>query len=157
MDINTLAAWGEFIGGIAVVVSLVYLASQIRQNSKLLRVSATVAIATSERLNVSAMMDDPSLARAWTIETAEFESLPEIERARLGAFVAIQVSTFHQNYYFQKDGVIRDEVWKAQKRINASLFRQAWTQKVWSDSRLSFSDEFGEFVDDLIRESEAAG
>ena len=157
MDINTLAAWGEFIGGIAVVVSLVYLASQIRQNSKLLRVSATVAIATSERLNVSAMMDDPSLARAWTIETAEFESLPEIEQARLGAFVALQVSTFHQNYYFQKDGVARDEVWKAQKRINASLFRQAWTQKVWSDSRLSFSDEFGEFVDDLIRESEAAG
>ena len=33
MDITTLAAWGEFIGGIAVVVSLIYLASQIRQNS----------------------------------------------------------------------------------------------------------------------------
>jgi hypothetical protein len=33
MDITILAAWGEFIGGIAVVVSLVYLASQIRQNS----------------------------------------------------------------------------------------------------------------------------
>jgi hypothetical protein len=41
LDITTLAAWGEFIGGIAVVVSLIYLASQIRQNSKLLRVSAT--------------------------------------------------------------------------------------------------------------------
>jgi hypothetical protein len=26
MDITTLAAWGEFLGGIAVVVSLVYLA-----------------------------------------------------------------------------------------------------------------------------------
>jgi hypothetical protein len=35
MDITILAAWGEFIGGIAVVVSLVYLASQIRQNSRL--------------------------------------------------------------------------------------------------------------------------
>ena len=35
MDITTLAAWGEFLGGIAVVVSLVYLASQIRQNSRL--------------------------------------------------------------------------------------------------------------------------
>ncbi len=34
MDITTLAAWGEFLGGIAVVVSLVYLASQIRQISK---------------------------------------------------------------------------------------------------------------------------
>ena len=39
MDITTLAAWGELLGGIAVVVSLIYLASQIRQNSQLLRTS----------------------------------------------------------------------------------------------------------------------
>ena len=45
LDITTLEAWGEFIGGIAVVVSLVYLASQIRQNSKLMRVS-TAAVAS---------------------------------------------------------------------------------------------------------------
>ncbi len=42
-DITTLAAWGEFIGGIAVVVSLIYLAGQVRQNSKLVRASTTAA------------------------------------------------------------------------------------------------------------------
>jgi len=157
MDITTLAAWGEFIGGIAVVVSLIYLASQIRQNSRLLQVSATVAIANSERSSTSAQVDEPSLARMWTMETAEFESLPEIEQIRLASFVALQLSTYQQNYYFQKDGVIRDEVWKAQKRLDASLLSQAWTQKVWSDSRIAYSDEFGEFVDGLIREGEAAG
>ena len=157
MDINTLAAWGEFLGGIAVVVSLVYLASQIRQNSRLLQVSTTVAIANSERESTRAQVDEPSLALIWTMESAEFESLPEIEQVRLGTFVALQLSTFHQNYYFQKDGVIRDEVWQAQKRLNASLFGRAWTQKVWSDSRISFSDEFGDFMDGLIHEGEAAG
>ncbi len=45
MDITTLAAWGEFLGGIAVVSSLIYLASQIRQNSRLLQVSATASLA----------------------------------------------------------------------------------------------------------------
>jgi len=43
MEITTLAAWGEFLGGIAVVVSLVYLAAQIRQNSRLLRTSTASA------------------------------------------------------------------------------------------------------------------
>jgi len=157
MDITTLAAWGEFLGGIAVVVSLVYLASQIQQNSRLLQVSTTVAIATSERINMSAQMDQPSLVRIWTMETAEFEDLPEIEQVRLGTFVSFQISTFHQNYYFQKDGVLRDEVWKAQTRLNASLLRRAWTQEVWSLSRLGYSDEFGDFIGGLIREGEAAG
>ena len=157
MDINTLAAWGEFLGGIAVVVSLVYLASQIRQNSRLLQVSTTVAIANSERESTRAQVDEPSLALIWTMESAEFESLPEIEQVRLGTFVALQLSTFHQNYYFRKDGVVRDEVWKAQSRSYGPLFRQAWMQKIWSDARLSYSDEFGDFVDGLIREGEAAG
>jgi hypothetical protein len=91
------------------------------------------------------------------METAEFESLPEIEQVRLGTFVASQLSTLHQNYYFQKDGVLRDEMWKGKKRLNASLLRRAWTQEVWSLSRIGYSDEFAEFVDGLIREGEAAG
>ena len=37
MDITTLAAWGEFLGGIAVVASLIYLAGQIRMNTKTVR------------------------------------------------------------------------------------------------------------------------
>jgi len=157
MDITTLAAWGEFLGGIAVVVSLIYLAGQIRQNSRLLQVSATVALSTSNQLATSAMMHEPSLARMWTIDTADFESLPETEQTRLRAFFGMLLSDTHQNYYLQKDGVVRNEVWKAKRRLLASVLRQAWTQKAWSYSRLGRSDEFGDFVDGLIREGEAAG
>jgi hypothetical protein len=156
LDITTLAAWGEFIGGIAVVVSLIYLAGQIRQNSKLLQISATVAIAASEQSSASAVVDDPLLAQTWTIETAEFEPLPEVEQNRLRAFVALQVNIFYRNYYFRKDGVVRDEVWRAQRRLTASLLRRDWTQQVWRDSRIGFSDEFVDYVDGLIREGEAA-
>ncbi|MBW2426096.1 MAG: hypothetical protein JRG86_17755 [Deltaproteobacteria bacterium] len=39
MNITTLVAWGEFLGGLAVVVSLVYTGPQIRKNSRLSRTS----------------------------------------------------------------------------------------------------------------------
>ena len=65
MDINTLAAWGEFLGGIAVVISLVYLASQIRQNSKLLRASTSSVInETSSRIGILAA-ENPEVARIY--------------------------------------------------------------------------------------------
>jgi len=50
LDITTLEAWGEFIGGIAVVVSLVYLAVQIRSNTKTVRASnySDIAAASNE-------------------------------------------------------------------------------------------------------------
>ncbi len=63
MDITTLAAWGEFLGGIAVVVSLIYLAGQIRQNSKLLRASTASVTAQNLFSESSLMVQDPEVAR----------------------------------------------------------------------------------------------
>ena len=61
MDITTLAAWGEFLGGIALVVSLIYLAGQIRQNSKLLRAStASATSATTSDFNSLVVQDSES-------------------------------------------------------------------------------------------------
>ena len=37
MDLDTLAKLGEFVGGFFVVVSLVYLAHQVRQNTRSLQ------------------------------------------------------------------------------------------------------------------------
>jgi len=47
MDITTLAAWGEFLGGIAVVVSSTALAEKNGQNSGLVRTSNSSAAAQS--------------------------------------------------------------------------------------------------------------
>jgi hypothetical protein len=67
----------------------------------------------------------------------------------------MQSSTFRENDHFQKDGVARDEGREAQKRVPPSLFKQAWNAEYLE--RLAFSDEFGKFLDDLIREGEATG
>ncbi len=40
MDLTQLANLGEFIGGVAVVVTLVYLAAQVRQNTNAIKVSS---------------------------------------------------------------------------------------------------------------------
>jgi ketosteroid isomerase-like protein len=55
LDITTLAAWGEFLGGIAVVVSLIYLAGQIRQNSRLLRASTASATFSAQNESLAHM------------------------------------------------------------------------------------------------------
>ncbi len=40
MDLTQLANLGEFIGGVAVLVTLIYLALQVRQNTRALEPSA---------------------------------------------------------------------------------------------------------------------
>jgi len=72
MHVTTLAAWGEFLGGVAAVGSLFYLVGQIRQNSKLLRApTASVSGETNSRVPILAVQD-PEVAwvdwGGWPIE-----------------------------------------------------------------------------------------
>jgi hypothetical protein len=80
LDITTLAAWGEFIGGIAVVVSLIYLARQIQQNSRLLRASTAGATAQIEFSSNALLVQDAEVARIFWDGVADRNALSEAVR-----------------------------------------------------------------------------
>jgi hypothetical protein len=89
MDITTLAAWGEFLGGIAVVVSLVYLAFQVRQsrdqmsqNSKLISAQTTAATSQVRLMTYSLLVQDPEVARIWWDGLEDRDSLSDADRGR---------------------------------------------------------------------------
>jgi hypothetical protein len=66
LDITILAAWGALLGGVAVVVSLIYLAGHIRQNSRLLRASGSTAAAQATFAFSTAIAQDEDLSRICT-------------------------------------------------------------------------------------------
>ncbi len=87
--IATLAAWGEFIGGIAVVVSLIYLAGQIRQNSKLLRASTASATIAAFNATAGLMAQDPEAARIYWDAMLDRAALSESDRRRFDAMMGM--------------------------------------------------------------------
>jgi len=95
MDITTLAAWGEFLGGIAVVVSLIYLASQIRQNSKLLRTSTASATNDSVSSIFTLMVPDPEVARIFWWGSANRDALASTDRQRFDPLIGLMMSGEH--------------------------------------------------------------
>ena len=164
LDIITLAAWGEFIGGIAVVVSLIYLASQIRQNSRLLKVSTTAALATSDIEFSKLLIADSELHRIYEEGLADRDSLPETERRRFDMFLNMMMRAFKRDYYFAQDGAINDSVWQGEKQSHLMMLLQPGARQWWgafdqrSGTQMSswYGDEFRDYVDGLIREGEAA-
>ena len=82
MTLEDLGNVGEFLGGIGVVVSLLYLAVQIRHSSRVAALTAGHSISLGfteflERLNL-----DPELHSLWTRAIESPESLDEAERDR---------------------------------------------------------------------------
>jgi hypothetical protein len=158
MDITTLAAWGEFLGGIAVVISLVYLASQIRQNSRLL--TASVAT-TTEAANTSLstlIVQDPDLGRIWWDGMADREALSEPDRRRFDPLISIQVSGFQHQFRLARKGVLDPEVLADLEQGTRFDLQQPGFLEWWREwGERAYSGDFGDYMNGLIREGETAG
>ena len=156
MDITTLAAWGEFIGGIAVVASLLYLASQIRQNSRLMRASTTSS-SNQVMSTMSAMLaQDPEVARIYSDGIADRASLPQTDRQRFDALLTLWLQAPYEQFQFKRDGVSSPPQWTYHAQGLAHLLQFPGAQQWWHEYRGLYWQEFADFVDGLIREGEAA-
>jgi len=157
MDITTLAAWGEFLGGIAVVVSLVYLASQIRQNSRLLRVSTAAMAGDASMSATNLMAQDPEMARIFEEGQVDRGALSEADLRRFDPMISQVFSARCLEYHLWQEGAVIPVLWETRRRQFAWALSNPGIQQWWNKWRITFDDDFCDFVDALIREGEAAG
>ena len=113
MTLEQLGSLGEALGGIAVVVSLVALAVQMRQNTRAIRAeSARAAEADWSARNTEIGMHMPiDLAlKAHTAQSVEELSPQEILQVQI-----VCRAIWHQltsEYYLYRDGVHDESIWK---------------------------------------------
>ena len=153
MDITTLAAWGEFIGGISVVVSLIYLAGQIRQNSLLMRVSTAAMASDSVSATAGLLADDPELARIYREGWADRAALPIGDRYRFDAIMTQNMMGAMTMYHLWREGAFLPALWEGRLRGLRFSVIQLGAQEWWSEwGEIAFDEAFRDFV----REGEAA-
>jgi hypothetical protein len=157
MDINTLAAWGEFLGGIAVVVSLVYLAGQIRQNSNLLKASVASTTAQLQYGQNEMIAKDSEIAQLFSRGISDRDSLSEVEGLQFDVMLAIQVQAVHQSFEFQESGIGSMASWYWIKGAMGWFTTQPGFKTWWLANQKNYMPVFRDYVDALIREGEAAG
>ena len=111
MSLEDLGNIGEFVAAVAVVVSLIYLAVQIRQNTRSVRAAThhSSARSATETQNLFAQSND--LARIFRIGSREPEELAEDERQRLDAML-LSIFMWYEDTFFQyQQSMIDREVW----------------------------------------------
>lgn len=97
MILEALGNLGDFIGGIAVVVTLVYLALQIRQNTAALQTASRQAISAGYRES-NRLRLDPEMGLAWVKGLRSFPDLPFADCHRFST-VLIDEALFFQGAY----------------------------------------------------------
>jgi hypothetical protein len=108
-----LGNYGEFIGAGAVVVTLIYLTLQLRQNTSAIRSSSWQAIQDSEHRFDTVLACDAKLAEIWLRGNERgLDAFDDpTERFQFHLVGKQLVDLFQTHHYQHQAGLIEDELW----------------------------------------------
>ncbi len=121
MTLQDWASISDIIGAIAVLVTLIYLALQIRQFNKGLRTS-TFHTTMQEFNQVNITQLDPSLAGLLDKALSDFDSLSELEKLQFGWIVRTYVNIWENMYQQYLEGACPESYWLPYAKQARSLF-----------------------------------
>ena len=145
LDITTLAAWGEFLGGIAVVVSLVYLAVQIRTNTKTVRASNS-RDSLGGMSGFNELIVDPETAALWVRGSDDFVELSLEDQARFQGLMSHAINALNQTFVLHQSDLLDDVMMENAKHAVAGMFGDPGVRQWWEASQHWWPPDFREFV-----------
>ena len=147
MSLDDLGNIGEFVAAVAVVVSLIYLAVQIRQNTRSVRASTyqvAVGSISDWTREISLNSHAPPIFSVGCIDP---DQLTGEERLQL-YFQLLSLFRNYENLFYQhQKGMIEDSAWAGWAY---HMVRTYWTpgvQRWWPTSRMTCQQEFREFLE----------
>jgi hypothetical protein len=163
MTIMELGALGEFVGAIAVVVTLIYLAVQIRQNTNAMEESKRLALAQTYQMRADALQEmlveaadseyiGPILTKltgaGYPEKVASLDELTVEERGRFRQWQIAQQTHWDNLFYQYQQGFLDDEYYQDSFRVRVKRLGPIWKALGVTGSRRSFDAE----IEQLMRE-----
>ena len=150
MTIEELGSVGELMAAIATLVTLFYLAAQIRHNTQAVKASSHHAVTDSFNHLNAIIATDPSAARIFRIGLSDLRSLDEDSQFSFGYLMLAYMRIFETLYYQRDMGTIEEQLFEAEQSSLRWAFSHPGACEWWQSNVISFSPEFRAHVDALI-------
>jgi len=147
MNIESMANYADVIGGIAVIVSLIYVGLQIRRNAKSSQSQANQS-AHESLANVSLEVAKDSNFSSFTRKgMVAFDEVTEEEKFR---FMLLMITIFrrYENIFYQyQKGFLEKELWEGYRQSMLLYFYTSGGQAFWNARGGHFSGLFRNYLD----------
>jgi hypothetical protein len=147
---------GDFLGGIGVVVTLAYLAVQIRKNTQSVRSAALDSISTSICEFMDKVAQDPALTKLWFDGLSGTTELSEADNRRFTLLLISLVRRWENAFHQSRAGVLESASWSGMREGLTFVFSSPGAQTWWERSTGLFSADFVAFAEgafDAMRNS----
>lgn len=148
MNWVAIGALGELVGAVAVVLSLIYLAAQVRSSTKQARLDASRELAVRISEASLAAATTPDLAALFLKGSGELPSLDPVDQVRFRGFMNTLFRGFEQQFLLRREGALDDEMWASVTAIIADFVSLPGAQTYLRDRGRWYVPSFIRFVED---------
>ncbi len=149
MSLSDLASVGSFVSGFAVLISLIYLALQVKQTKR----NQQIAIRHSRASRVVELhlaLANAAVADAWLHGSGSPEALTPIELGQFNNLCRALFFHFEDSFYQREEGLLNDDAFEtvvAGARLSA---RSPGWRAAWKLARPNFGGPFLAFMDGVV-------
>ena len=147
MNWEAVGAVGEIVGAIAVLITLAYLALQVRQNTAALRSAATQGAHDQVGDLYRILSTDSEMAMIFVRGCTNPDELSDIETAKYFSFL-IHTMFYLQNWYTQTcEELMDDELLSSWTKVLTDIAGTPGFQRFWGQRQHLFSSAFREYLE----------
>ncbi len=146
MNWEAVGAVGEILGALGVIVSLVYLATQIRTQNRESRAAAVNEWTNQWNQFLVSFAEHPNLSEVWIKGIYDFSALNPTEVVQFSSHLG-RIFRVGENIYDQyKQGLFDPKTWRGVERTLADVARFPGAKAWWPTRSHWYSDEFAALV-----------
>jgi hypothetical protein len=151
MDLVVISTLAQILSAVGVIISLIYLAIQVRQNTSTVRNSTHHALTVSRLDYIAMVVQSPELSRILRIGSQDLSQLNEDEQYRFNLIMYYLFSAGENFYYQHRQGALDAEQWERWCGTLRNYFTQPGIRAWFAASPIRFAANFAEFLDREFR------
>ena len=151
MNWEAISALGQIVGAIAVVISVIYLALQVRSNARQTRLASMRSMSDAFNGFLQGLAGNPQMGELWYRGVTDYESIQGVDLPRYNALIDHLFRIYEDMYYQNLEGHLDPRVWHGFQAPMRDIIAYPGIQDWWQSRSHWFSREFAEFVNELKR------
>jgi hypothetical protein len=147
MNWEAVGAISEMVGSAAVVITIAYLAVQVKQSGKSARSATTNQSRAAVTDVLTGISVDTEASRIYARGVKDPNSLDAEERVRFDLIIYQTLRSAETLFWESREGLLGGEIWEAQWRTQRYLLNTTGGRQSWERQKSFLSTSFTKWVD----------
>ena len=154
MSLKKMALIAEVLGGLGIIVSILYLAYEISQNSETMGLSHHLTLSQQALELRQSLMENNDLARVISKGSSNFADLEPFEKLQFEMYFISIWDIWENAYHMSIAGQIDQEAWGDWNSAHCSVVATPGSAEVWAEGRDAlYAPEFAVIVNQCYEQA----